>query len=496
MFLFFGIVAVAGSFFVQVGDVDWESFALAVPVGLIAAAILVVNNTRDVDTDRRAGKRTLAVRMGRERSRAFYAGIVLLAYVLVPVTWVFGPLTAWLLLSWLSLPLAIKVIGIVRKHSDGPSLNVALARTGQLQLCFCVLLSAGSAAEPMRVGVAALTVPWRAPLLTAHAADADAPRPLVLLTLTGEDGVCGYGEAAPLERYDGASVQAVQAALARCGPALAASDGSDRELLLRSCEALAELPETLAAIDMALWDLAGRRAGEPVWKLLGAIGAPGIAVNATIGAERPSQAAVESSAAAAAGFDCVKVKVGNDEDDLRLAAVRAAVGAQALIRVDANGAWSVPRAVDRLAVLRVHELELCEEPVHGLDGLDAVSAAAGVPVAADESAREPEVFSRRVCDAVCLKIARCGGISGLRARRCRGTGSRIRGLRLLDARRPARDRRRAARQLRWSRPTVTVVWRRWGGSIARTRCPPAPGSCPHPPAPGWETASSIGTEPD
>ncbi len=265
----------------------------------------------------------------------------------------------------------------------------------------------------MRVGVAALTVPWRAPLLTAHGADADAPRPLVLLTLTGEDGVCGYGEAAPLERYDGASVQAVQAALARCGPALAASDGSDRELLLRSCEALAELPETLAAIDMALWDLAGRRAGEPVWKLLGAIGAPGISVNATIGAERPSQAAVESSAAAAAGFDCVKVKVGNDEDDLRLAAVRAAVGAQALIRVDANGAWSVPGAVDRLAVLRVHELELCEEPVHGLDGLDAVSAAAGVPVAADESAREPEVFSRRVCDAVCLKIARCGGISGL-----------------------------------------------------------------------------------
>src|SRR5579864_322820 len=141
VFLFFGIVAVAGSFFVQVGHVNWEAFALAVPVGLIASGILVVNNVRDIDTDRRAGKRTLAVRMGRERSRAFYAGIVLLAYVLVPVTWIFGPLTAWLLLSWLSLPLAIKVIGIVREHSDGPSLNVALARTGQLQLCFCVLLS-------------------------------------------------------------------------------------------------------------------------------------------------------------------------------------------------------------------------------------------------------------------------------------------------------------------------------------------------------------------
>ena len=64
VFLFFGIVAVAGSYFVQVKHLDWEAFALAVPVGLLASAILVVNNFRDIDTDRRAGKRTLAVRLG------------------------------------------------------------------------------------------------------------------------------------------------------------------------------------------------------------------------------------------------------------------------------------------------------------------------------------------------------------------------------------------------------------------------------------------------
>src|SRR5271166_5368658 len=79
VFLFFGIVAVAGSFFVQVKHLDWEAFALAVPVGLIAAAILVVNNIRDIDTDRRAGKRTLAVRLGRARTRVMYAAIVYLA---------------------------------------------------------------------------------------------------------------------------------------------------------------------------------------------------------------------------------------------------------------------------------------------------------------------------------------------------------------------------------------------------------------------------------
>src|SRR5205085_8477165 len=69
VFLFFGVVAVVGSYFVQTKHLRWEAFALSVPVGLLAAAILLVNNIRDADTDRRAGKRTLAVRLGRERAR-------------------------------------------------------------------------------------------------------------------------------------------------------------------------------------------------------------------------------------------------------------------------------------------------------------------------------------------------------------------------------------------------------------------------------------------
>jgi 1,4-dihydroxy-2-naphthoate octaprenyltransferase len=143
VFLFFGIVAVAGSYFVQVKHLSWEAFALAVPVGLIAAGILVVNNVRDIESDRRAGKRTLAVRLGRRRTRTMFAGIIYLAYLLAPVTWIFGPLKPWLLLSWLTLPLAAAVTRTVRNHADGPSLNGALARTGLLQLTFCALLSAG-----------------------------------------------------------------------------------------------------------------------------------------------------------------------------------------------------------------------------------------------------------------------------------------------------------------------------------------------------------------
>jgi 1,4-dihydroxy-2-naphthoate polyprenyltransferase len=143
VFLFFGIVAVAGSYFVQVEKLSWEAFALAVPVGLLASAILVVNNIRDIDSDRRAGKRTLAVRLGRQRTRAMFAAIVYLAYLLAPVTWAFGPTTAWVMLPWLTLPLAASVTRVVRSRTDGPSLNGALARSGMLQLSFCLLLSAG-----------------------------------------------------------------------------------------------------------------------------------------------------------------------------------------------------------------------------------------------------------------------------------------------------------------------------------------------------------------
>src|SRR3989440_9259305 len=105
VFLFFGIVAVAGSYFVQVEHLSWEAFVCAVPVGLLATAILVVNNVRDIDTDRRAGKRTLAVRLGRERTRALYAAMLALAFVVAPLPWAFGSMDGWLLLPLATAPL-------------------------------------------------------------------------------------------------------------------------------------------------------------------------------------------------------------------------------------------------------------------------------------------------------------------------------------------------------------------------------------------------------
>jgi 1,4-dihydroxy-2-naphthoate octaprenyltransferase len=147
VFLFFGIAAVAGSAFAQLEEWPWEAFVLAVPVGLLAAAILVVNNVRDMETDRRAGKRTLAVRLGRERTRALYAAMVYLAFPLAQLPWLLGSLSAWLLLPLAVLPVAVPLVRTVRTHADGPTLNEALARTGLLQLAFCVLLAAGVVAS-------------------------------------------------------------------------------------------------------------------------------------------------------------------------------------------------------------------------------------------------------------------------------------------------------------------------------------------------------------
>jgi L-alanine-DL-glutamate epimerase-like enolase superfamily enzyme len=236
----------------------------------------------------------------------------------------------------------------------------------------------------------------------------------VLVTLEDADGRVGYGEAAPLESYDGVSVERVLDALSAYGPVLAALAAPEVSAGLPPCQAVDDLPQALAAVDLALWDLAGRRAGVPVWQLLGAPAAPPTDLNAVIGAVDPASAADEAAAAVREGYACVKVKVGVAGDLARVSAVRAAVGPDVTLRVDANGAWgSIDAAVAALAELAPLGLELCEEPVHGAIAISAVSARAAVDLAVDESTRDSEVFARRVARAVCLKISAAGGITGV-----------------------------------------------------------------------------------
>jgi 1,4-dihydroxy-2-naphthoate octaprenyltransferase len=143
VFLFFGLVAVNGSYYVQLEDLSFISLGLSVAVGLLSTAILVVNNVRDLETDRRAGKRTLAVRLGRESTRRLYTGLVAGAYAVLVLTLAIDGGPWWALLGLLSFPLAGPPMRAVRTRTDGPSLNAALAGTGALLALFSLLLSAG-----------------------------------------------------------------------------------------------------------------------------------------------------------------------------------------------------------------------------------------------------------------------------------------------------------------------------------------------------------------
>jgi 1,4-dihydroxy-2-naphthoate polyprenyltransferase len=143
VFLFFGLVAVNGSYYVQLERLDWLPFLISISIGLLSTAILVVNNIRDIDTDRRAGKRTLAVRLGRERTRNLYMTLVGGAYPMlaVAISAADGPAPA--LIALFSAPLAIAPTRAVLETTDGPSLNRALAQTGSLLAAFSLLLTAG-----------------------------------------------------------------------------------------------------------------------------------------------------------------------------------------------------------------------------------------------------------------------------------------------------------------------------------------------------------------
>jgi 1,4-dihydroxy-2-naphthoate polyprenyltransferase len=142
VFAFFGVAAVVGTAFVQVRSLTWLELAASVPVGLLACALLVINNLRDIPSDTVAGKRTLAVRIGDERTRVLYTACALIPFGVAALIGVVRPLT---LLTLIAVPLALPPIQAVRAGAVGPALIGALGRTGRLQLAFGALLTLGLA---------------------------------------------------------------------------------------------------------------------------------------------------------------------------------------------------------------------------------------------------------------------------------------------------------------------------------------------------------------
>ncbi|NLT06867.1 MAG: O-succinylbenzoate synthase [Solirubrobacterales bacterium] len=246
----------------------------------------------------------------------------------------------------------------------------------------------------MKRSLLRLRVPLRRPFVTANGVLAE--RELVVVRLEDDDGTPGWGEAAPLEAYDGVSVDAVWAALAGGPPARDAP------------------PQARTAWELSELDLQARRRGVA----LGAVGAEAIPVNRTLPAGPPEEVAAAAAEGARRGFSCFKLKVGLPDDADRVAAVRAALGEWPALRVDANGAWSVEEAVERIAELARFDLELVEQPCATLEELAEVRGRCPTAIAADEPIRTAADVRRAAelgaCDAVNVKLAGSGGFQPAR----------------------------------------------------------------------------------
>jgi 1,4-dihydroxy-2-naphthoate octaprenyltransferase len=142
VFAFFGVAAVVGTAYVQMDRVTWLAVAASVPVGLLACALLVINNLRDIPSDTVAGKRTLAVVIGDQRTRLLYTCCALIPFGMLAVLAFARPFS---LLALITLPLAVAPVRAVRAGAQGPALVGALGQTGRLQLAFGVLLTIGLA---------------------------------------------------------------------------------------------------------------------------------------------------------------------------------------------------------------------------------------------------------------------------------------------------------------------------------------------------------------
>lgn len=143
VFLFFGVAGVCGTYYVQALAITPPVMAASLPIGALTVAILVVNNLRDLDSDRRAGKHTLAVLLGPRNTRREYATLIAIAYAVPPIFWLLGWFSAWVMLPWLTLPHAIRLVRTAFSTDEGPALNRTLAGTANLDLLFSLLLALG-----------------------------------------------------------------------------------------------------------------------------------------------------------------------------------------------------------------------------------------------------------------------------------------------------------------------------------------------------------------
>ncbi len=274
----------------------------------------------------------------------------------------------------------------------------------------------------LALGWAAYRMPFARPVATAHGWLEH--RAGAILWLDGPDGVRGLGEVAPLPHLAERELPRALALLEELRSEIERGE-PELECLLDDWPDCTEAGRALcAALETALLEARARRAGLPLARWLSGEARVTVSVNAVVTAAPVAGAVDEARAAVAAGFRTVKLKAGVAETEAaeveRVAAVRAAIGPEVRLRLDANGAWTADRAVRLLRRLASEEIELVEQPVPAgdLEGLAEVRRRAPVPVAADEAVTGLEAARRilelEAADALVLKLPVAGGITRAR----------------------------------------------------------------------------------
>jgi muconate cycloisomerase len=252
--------------------------------------------------------------------------------------------------------------------------------------------------------------------------------PFLLVRLHTDTGLVGLGEASCTPRWSGEDqVSAAHFINTYFAPGLVGADPTRIDELCRAVfPAVAGNYFTRAAVEMALWDLAGKAAGKPVYELLGGKVRDHVATKWSVSGQPPEQAAEIARWALDRGFRAMKVKVGVDTgvdaDVARVAAVRAAIGPGIKLGVDANGGWGdPPKAIAAIARLMPMRIAFAEQPVWAgdPDDLAAVRRASGVPIVADESlytlADARQLARAGACDVFSIYVGKAGGIGPARA---------------------------------------------------------------------------------
>jgi len=276
----------------------------------------------------------------------------------------------------------------------------------------------------VRVAWLPFRIPYVAPFTTAHGSEQ--ARLGTIIRVTVDDGRVGLGEAAPLPAFGGGTLDDTLAQIAKLASRIAGHDlDAALALLDRLDYAEAGMSAAACGFDTALLDVKAQVAGLPLAKLLDLRAAAAVPVNAAIGAVDISAACRAAGQAAQAGILCVKLKVGvmgtGEAELARIAAVRATLGADIRLRIDANAAWDVPEAIAIIRAAERYQLELVEQPVAAFDlaGMALVRASVHTPIAADESVGGPEqaaqVIAAGAADVLVIKPMMAGGLRRSRA---------------------------------------------------------------------------------